>query len=260
MNKLLPIALLFSIMMWSCEKYDIPKNYPSTYYKISSTTLSQKQSDYKTRNPFICTSLNEFGFCDYSLDQQYEVTPPYVGEISQENAIEIIKEFVINNSNESGIQSPDVLTFLNWNTNNGSNGVFGWNCRTSNQKIDTIEVLNAYVIFHINNGEVIRCRGNWFPEIFIPRKFNISQEKAKNDLIGKEVSHYTFAGVEYFVTISKTDIENSNVDLIIIPEEDEEKIELHLCWQINIPGPVYYNIYVDVMTGSIIGQNPTIIS
>jgi hypothetical protein len=35
---------------------------------------------------------------------------------------------------------------------------------------------------------------------------------------------------------------------------------LRVTWEFNIPGPVYYKIYVDVMTGEIVMAVPTIIS
>jgi hypothetical protein len=116
------------------------------------------------------------------------------------------------------------------------------------------------ILIHLTNGIVTSCYGNWFPEIFIPTEFNVNQTKAKADLNGKVVSHYTFGGTEYSVTISKTDIDKSTIGLKVIPIETDDKIELRVCWQIHIPGPVYYIIYVDVMTEAIIGQEPTIIS
>ena len=61
------------------------------------------------------------------------------------------------------------------------------------------------------------------------------------------------------MTITSIDLEESEIDLKIIPKEIENRIELRLCWEIYIPG-VHYKIYIDVMYGNIIYQIPTMIS
>jgi hypothetical protein len=47
---------------------------------------------------------------------------------------------------------------------------------------------------------------------------------------------------------------------MVVPIRTGETTELRLAWQVNIPSPVFYLIYVDAMTGQIIKQEPTIIS
>ena len=156
--------------------------------------------------------------------------------------------------------NPADLAFVDISTSTGFGGSVGWHFKTANQKVDTIEVLNSMIFIHLTNGVVSSCYGNWFPEIFIPSKFNFNQTKAKESLEGKNVSHYNFGGQEYTVQISKTELDQSKIRLKILPVENVDRIELRVCWQVNIPGPVYYIIYVDVMTGAIIGKEPTIIS
>ena len=260
MNRLITIGILMIILLPGCEKYDIPKDYPTTYYILSSGALSKQRSEYSSRNPYISSSLNEFGFCGYSGAPLSVTTPPSAGAKTREEIIDIVKHFVSENRNETGVDHPDAITFSVASTDTGYNGSVGWYFRTANQRADTIEVLNTSILFHVTNASMTLCCGNWYPEIFIPRKFNISQDVAKNNLIGKVVSHYSFDGTLSQVTIAAADVENSSVNLKIIPAEDDGKIELHLCWQVNIPAPVYYEIYIDVMTGSIIVEEPTIIS
>jgi len=251
------------ILAVSCEKdveYYIPKNYPTTFNKLSSSSLSQMRASYALKNPYMTSSINDFGFCDYVGDPLNVGTPPLQNSITQSEATEIVRKFVSNNSSETAVKNPNDLTFYQVSTTTGYGGAIGWHFKTANQKVDTIEVLYSMILIHLTNGVVTSCYGNWFPEIFIPSEFNVSQPKAKADLIGKVVSHYTIAGTEYSVTISNTDLANSAIGLKVLPIENEDKIELQVCWQINIPAPVYYIIYVDVMTGKIIGQEPTIIS
>jgi hypothetical protein len=260
MTKSLPIILIISILLISCEKNDIPSNYPTTLIKGSSSIISQLRSSYALKNPFMTSSINDFGFCDIIGDPLNVGTPPLQNILTKSEATEIVKSFVSNNSSTTGVKNPDELTFYQVSTTTGYGRAIGWHFKTVNQKIDTIEVMYTMILIHLTNGVVTSCYGNWFPEIYIPAKFNFSQAKAVSDLEGKVVSHYTFVGAEYTVSISKADLGKSSVSLKVLPIETEDKIELRVCWQINIPGPVYYKIYVDVMTGAIIGQEPTIIS
>ena len=260
MTKPLSIILFFSVLLLSCEKIEIPKDYPTTYNKLSSVTISQMRTSYAAKNPYMVTSVNEFGFCDYLQDLLDVDTPPVQASITQSEAIGKIKQFISQNSSETGVNYPDDISFYQISSDTGYGGAVGWHFKTTNQKVDTIEVMYSMILFHLTNGEVTSCYGNWYPDIFIPSHFNIDQTKAKAGLNGKTVSHYTFSGSEYTVTISQKDLDSSTIVLKVLPIEDTDKIELRVCWQINIPGPVYYKIYVDVMTGIIIGQEPTIIS
>ncbi len=63
-----------------------------------------------------------------------------------------------------------------------------------------------------------------------------------------------------FVTISAADLNKSITKLIIIPITLDDRIELHVAWQFYIPGPVDYEIFVDVMSGEILREQSTIIS
>jgi Zn-dependent metalloprotease len=260
MKKSLPTILILSTLILSCEKYDIPKNYPTTFNKLSSATISQMRSSYALRNHYVSTSINDFGFCDLIGDPLNVGTPPLQNAISKSEAIDIVKTFVSLNGDVTGVKNPQDLAFSQTSTTTGYGGAIGWHFRTANQKVDTIEVLYSEILIHLTNSAVTLCYGNWYPGIFIPYEFNVSQTKAVASLNGKVVSHYLFGGTEYHVTISQADLDNSTIGLKILPIEKEDKIELRVCWQINIPVPVYYIMYVDVMTGEIIGQEPTIIS
>lgn len=254
--KFLSVALLIV----SCEKHNVDPNYPTTLKVVPSATLSQMRESFSSKNRYLVTSVNEFGFCDYLDDLLPVGTPPVHNALTESEAIEIVKNFASNNAFETGVKNLNDLTFSKKSTDTRYGGAIGWHFKSSYQKVDTIEVLYSLILFHITNGEMTSVVGNWFPDIYIPKQFNIDQEKAKASLVGKVVSHSNFAGQAYYVTISKTDIDKSTPGLKIVPIKTDEKIELRVGWLINIPGPVYYKIYVDVMTGDIIGQEPTIIS
>ena len=85
-------------------------------------------------------------------------------------------------------------------------------------------------------------------------------ENAKTSLLNKVVWHSTIAGVPYSATITAASLAASTTHLVVYPNTVDNQIELRVTWQINIPGPVYYLILVDVMTGEIISGQPTIVS
>ncbi len=263
MNKHLFIIILGLFLLSSCEKYDIPADYPTTYSRLSLSEYNQKVISYELKNIYISSSLDEFGFCgfpDTYDDILIGETPPYQGTFTKTEAIEILKNFISNNSSETGVSNPSNITFSQESTSTGFNGSIGWYFKTDNQKIDTIEILNSTIIFHVTNKEMTWCVGNWYPQVYVPSEFNINNAKAKSFLNKVEVIHYSIAGEKRTVKITMDDLDKSKISLKILPKESEDKIELRICWEFNIPGPVHYKMYVDVITGDLIGQVPTVIS
>lgn len=259
MKKSLFLLIVFSIFLNSCEKINIPFGYPTSYGKISSPTLSEKQKNYINRNPYLETTLNDFGFCDIEGELLDRTVPPFAGSISEVQALVRVNDFVLKNASETGINNPQQLTFRSKTNQTSHDGYDLWHFRSMNQKIDTVEVLYSEILFHLVNGEVRSCHGNWYPEVYIPAEFNFNESKAKNVLIGRVVSHYSIGGEEYKFTISKKNLENCTFHLKVLPKEYEDRIDLYVCWQIYVPD-VNYKLYVDVMSGDIVDQEPTVIS
>lgn len=258
---LLTVSLALQL---SCEKseliFPVDRDYPSVYPKLSSQALANARNVFFQNNEYIHSSLNRFGFCDIEEVRSVEY-PPFSEPITQAEAIDIVKNFVSKNKNFIGVKNINDLAFERIDSSSGYwDGATYWHLRSSNQVYNNLEVLNSSIIFNIKNKGLFYCTGNWYPEIYIPSKFNITQEQAKSLLLNMDVSHSTIAGQVYTVTITSSDLSKSTVNTVILPVEDEDKIELRVVWQINIPGPVYYIIYVDVLTGEIISTQPTIIS
>jgi len=205
--------------------------------------------------PYIRSTLNEFGFCAPS--DYYEVIQPPSNSVllTEPESIELAKEFVSKHPIETGIENPDDLEISR--VYSLSNETY-WTVVSSNQKVDTIEVLYADIVFRFDEGELVNCEGNWFPNIYIPNQFNFTESEAKKNIISKQVSHYGWTG-EYFQTISKSSLEDCTTDLKIVSVYSADKIELRVAWMIYIPA-VSSNVYVDVMTGKIIRQESTIIA
>ena len=256
-----PLFLIASIILtFGCEQDNIlvDPNYPTTINKLNYSTLSQNRETYSLRNIYLQTSLNEFGFCANG-DVSSEI-PPILESLTEEEAVETVKNFVATNPYETGVENILELRFDRIFLRSGyTDGSTKWIITSSCQKIDTIEVENTNISFRIRNREVEACTGNWFPEIYIPSSFIFSQTQAKSRLLNKVVEHYNIAGEKYYQTITSGGLESSNITLCILSMTQDECIELRVAWKIWIES-VSYIIFVDVMTGEILSQEPTIIS
>jgi hypothetical protein len=136
----------------SCEKvveYNIPENYPTTFKKLSSNSLLQMRVSYAFKNPYMTSSLNDFGFCYWFGDPLNVGIPPFQNTITQSEATELVRNFVSNNSSETGVKDPNDLNFYRVKTYTGSDGAIRWSFISSDQKIDTIEVLHTELLIYL---------------------------------------------------------------------------------------------------------------
>jgi hypothetical protein len=234
----------------------VDPNYPTTFNRLDSTTLSERRTAFTERNKYIVSTLNEFGFC---TGGGRLIHPPHQDNITQQDVIETVKNFALLNPAETGIENPDELTFTHISHPTSSSGDILWILESSSQKIETKEVIGSKIYFWVMNKEVVTCTGNWYPHIYIPQNFYIDQEQAKLLLIGRVVMHYGFAGDKYYVKILAEYLNSSSVKLSIVPFNHDNKIELRVTWQIKVPA-ADYKLFVDVMTGEIVYKEPTMIS
>jgi len=259
------IFLLTACTLSGCDKstltYSADPNYPTVIKKLDASILTGLKTSYAQKNKYLTSSLSEFGFCHSDEINNSVDTPPLLNMPTQPEAIEIVKSFVSQNSAFTGIKNLAAITFSDvFSSSPYWDGASSLVLKTANQRIDTIEVLYTQIIFHLKSRELVYCAGNWFPNVYIPNKFNISMENAKTSLLNKVVWHSTIAGVPYSATITAASLAASTTHLVVYPNTVDNQIELRVTWQINIPGPVYYIIFVDVMTGELINELPTIIS
>ena len=249
---------IFTLLLFSCEKNELnmDPDYPTTYYKRSARVVSQMRTSLLNEYPYLRSTVNEFGFC-YPSEYNGGIDPPSISHLLTEmESIEMAKDFISKHPSVTGVENQDNLTISKVYPLSGG---IHWVVVSSTQKVDTIEVIYAYIVFRFKNGEMISCVGNWYPDIYIPHQFKFDESNAKTNIIGKKVSHYGFGGNEYFQTISESAIENSTTDLKIVPIISHDKIELRVAWMFYLPA-VLSKVYVDVMTGIIIRQESTIIS
>ena len=231
--------------------------YPTTIYRLSEETLLQMRNDFKQRNPDVYTSLNQFGFCDMLEPGGKNGVS---GGFTKEEAITAVKEFVAQNPEYTGVKNPNDLQFSRIESFTGYNDAIFWNFRTENQIINNIEIDYTGILFQTQNKKLVSCYGNHFPNVYIPKKFNFNIEQAKSKLLGKEIIHWDIGGNPYSLgNVAEEHLQKAFAKLIIIPVTTDEKIELHITWQIYLDS-LYYIFEIDVMTGEIIREIPTIIA
>ena len=262
MEKNLLILLILAIFTSACESVDIDPDYPKTLYRIPSVDLEHLRTEFAQTHVYLKSSLDHFGFCERHTDFEANAqVPPVLDSLTEAEAREIIHTFVSDNPSATGVKHPEAFQ-LEWlrQTPAYPDGTIQWTARSAHQMFDTLEVLDSKMYFSIKNRELVSAGNHWFPEIYVPAEFQVDLEEARYLLVGKVVSHYTIAGVEWKVTITGEDVHASTSALKVLPVRGEDRIELRVVWELYIPAPVHYLMYVDVMTGAVVRQTPTIIS
>ena len=251
---------IFGATFMSCSKNnentaDKDLTYPTIIYRLSEDVLLQRRNDFAKKNPYVSTTLNQFGFCAPKEEWSAGVATPS-GSFTEKEAIAAVREFAARNPEYTGVSEPNSLNFRVVERDELTNG---WLFRARNQMMNNIEIECTEFIFHIRNKAVSYCHGNHFPNVYVPKKFNFDVEQAKSQLLGKEIFHWGWGG-QYSAGIVTTEhLKQSTAKLIIVPITTDEKIELRVAWQIYIE-TLSCIIEIDVMTGEIIREMPTIIS
>src|SRR4030042_1228908 len=222
MKRQLLYLIALYLLVISCENNNlfVDPDYPTTFKRLSDEKLSQLRISLTNEYPYIRSTLNDFGFC--WPNEFYEVKNPPSNShlLTESESIELAKEFVSKHTTETGIENPEDLTISKVYSLSKETL---WTVVSSFQKVDTIEVLYSDIVFRFDEGELVNCTGNWFPNIYIPSKFNFTETEAKNNIIGKRVSHFGWTG-EYLETISKSSLEKCRTSLKIVSLRLTDKI------------------------------------
>jgi hypothetical protein len=269
-NRIIVLCSLV-LLAQSCgvNEYDETNGYPTKIYPLNSTELTKRISEYQTLNKNqVCTSLNEFGFCEYDLTpcmnrsiQRTEIT-------DEAKMINMAKEFISKNSKFTGISNIDELQLssssgihgcIKCDGSEGDKKNIGWRVCFSNQIYNGYEVFNTEFMVFLDNNGVYMIGGNWYPKINIPDSNEFDLEKAKQSLYGHKISFLCWSPIN--ITVSAENIQEE-ARKVIIPYKIEDRIELRVAWEILIYGSgstPLWTIYVDVMTGETIMENSRII-
>ena len=255
-------VLLFILFIQGCDQNNVTLNnelsYPTTYKKLDIATLKLMRTEFVKANPYIVSSINDFGFCGF-LDSILQAQwPARIHDLTRSEAISIAKSFISKNSTLLGVKASDVFTFSIIDSITIYEGSLKWYIAVDYQNYEGLVVYDTYIRIDITDGKVTSCSGNWYPYIYIPSKFNIDDEvKAKAAVLNKVVYLSEMDGTPAPQTITSKSLETAGFSKMIYPVITKNQIELHIVWVINIPD-VHYVVYLDVMSGEIIGGYPTL--
>ena len=257
------IIIIFIFIFQSCENYDLTittdRNYPTTYRKLDDATLIQMRKDFALSNPFLSSSITDYGFCGFLSNLLPAPSTVRIPDLTKAEAINLTKSFISQNSTLLGIKSTSEVTFSRIDSFIIYDGSVKWFLSSNTQKNDGLEVSDTYLNFSLTNGKMTSCDGNWYSSIFIPPIINYDETSARKLLLNKIVYLSDIAGHPIPMTITVKSLKTAKFSKLIYPLRTTDKIELHVVWVVNIPD-VYYVVYMDVMTGDIIGGYPTVLS
>ncbi len=259
------IANLFfcSFLFTNCDLEQnspyINDDYPTTYSKLDMNMLNNLQSQFTIDNPNLNSSLNAFGFFGFSDFNPSGIWPSKLPNLSKDSAYQVVKSFITLNSKYAGIKNPSEINFISLDSSKVSDGSISWHFVISSQIYKGLEVNSTGLTIMLINGKVTWCIGNWFPQINIPIVDKFDSISAKNQLLNQIVTHYSIGGELSSFKITESNLKSAQSKKMIYPLQQNDKIELHVVWNIYVPD-VFYVLLVDVITGQIVGSYPTIIS
>lgn len=256
------VVLLFILFIQGCDQNNVTLNnelsYPTTYKKLDIATLKLMRTEFATANPYCVSSINDFGFCGFLDSLLPAQWPARIPDLTGSEAITVANSFISKNSTLLGVKASDVFTFTRSDSITIFEGSLKWFITADFQNYEGLEVYDTYISFEITDGKVTACSGNWYPYIYIPLKFNIDNEvKAKAAVLNKIVYLYEITGRPAPQNITAKSLETAIFSKMIYPVYINNQIELHVIWILSIPD-VHYVVYLDVMSGEIIGGYPTL--
>jgi hypothetical protein len=267
MKKILfPLLLFLMVALASCyeREYEVDfgsvePGYPSTYFRLGNSVLNQYKNEYQLANhPGLYTSIDSFGFINASVRIEKNISEFRFGPVSQSKAKSIAKKFLLNNSKFTGVTD---TILLNFNIVTGMQrhqrpDFCQWNIIVGTQIYNELEVENTRIYLLLDSLGVYRAHGNWYPEIKIPERDNLSYEMAKTQIIGLKLSTGSWSGPIEQTISSSTKYQEPTVRKVIYPLKLNDHIELRVAWQLY---PAIWKVLVDTSTGEIIHTEPTMI-
>jgi len=261
---ILTILLIFS----ACNKddNDSPSDplYPTTIERLNSIDYQNKLTAYKTKNPYLQSDLNQFGFSDVTDNYTNLPAPPNNRFITRQEAYAIVRNFIDLNKQETGIADTTLLRFSGFRQITAAEGYIITTLQTQEQPVDSLFISFTTIAFRLENDQVVECNNNWFPVVYTPAEFLITPEKAITDLIGKDYSLPTMSG-SITGKVVESDLVGATTRTVIrqYPEavsvNTSDRVELRIAYRIYLPA-IYSIFYSDVMDGKILGTESTIIS
>lgn len=254
----LPLLMIFTV---GCEDsvdsvdsfyQEGDSNYPTVLYPLSEKAIQQLQTEFDSLNHSrICSKINKYGFIgNDTYHRAYQDIP-----ISKDSALILAVNTLIKNSKFVNVDSKEKLLAGNYKITQLNSEGTGWRIMFGPQIYNGFELPLTFIYVRLYGNEPYSISGHWYTNIYIPARFKINEEAAKDKVVGEKIKWYGVDGSprEFIVTSESI---SSKIIKTIIPVEGMDSIELRVIWKIPIiifpNGGIGWHIFLDVMTGEII--------
>lgn len=251
----IPLLLIFAF--YSCKENLVTSDeesdlkYPTILYPLSEEKIQQLQNEFDTLNDYkICSKINKYGFIGNDrYNRVYQNVP-----IDRDSALILAINTLLKNSKYVNIKDSATLISNGYNIIQGNAESTRWKIIFGPQIYNGFELPFTWLHIWIYGNEPYAITGHWYSNIYIPSKYKIDTEKAKEKVAGQKIIWYDIAGnpQEYIVTDESI---SADISKTIYPVEKGSSIELRVTWKIPIKffsNDVGWHIYLDVMDGEIV--------
>jgi hypothetical protein len=240
------LAIVSTLAAVSCNESTLSPGatYPTTYAALPSPDRDALIAQFERENPNYCSTLDAYGFTEYSTDCSYRVA----GSVTCANAdqfIEQAKAEVLRNQQFTGVlhgEELEVWTHTCYETSWSPNmEIHFWN-----QVWEGLQVIDTQMSVIIDDQGTWSIAGHHYPEILVPQPV-VSAERAEKSLVGT-----TLTGLNDYVV--KEDSFVGDPVRVVYPLHAEGRIELRVTWSINVNQS--WMVYVDSVTGEEVAVAP----
>lgn len=259
------IALILLILPPPAEQTpEIPLVYPQTLSSLSDSEVSALMSEFKTLNAGqICNSLDIFGFVAASCTPSEILRVPIT---DSEPLLAMAGETLAKNYKFTGVSKSalvladtrEIPGCVKCDGSAGDMETISLRIDYTNQVYRGMEVEDTQISVFANSEKVYRIDGHWYPDIQVPEPV-ITEDDARNSLIGKEVGYSDIAGKPHTRTLTKDDVQMKG-ELVILPLKAESKVEIRLAWRIIVAQGATWTIHVDAVTGEVLRERANFVS
>ena len=227
-------------------------SYPTSLKKLDETerTIRQNELTQMLGTKYTAT-LDSFGLIGHLGMLSRGIS----SITTADQAISVAKKALLQFKDFTNVADTSLLTVheaTNYNpfpTNNSD-----WTVDFDNQSYNNLEVWRTKILLLIND---VKTSMDWhhYKDIFIPKEDLLSKERARGELVGKEISYYCWGPTKF--TMTEESINVDSLSLSIYPLRKNDIIEFRVVWKIPIYSysriyPSWY-YFIDVLTGEIVG-------
>src|SRR3989344_218508 len=238
--------LIFSVLFSILTIHAHTQNYPQTIQPLQEDSLQDLIVEFEILNSeTVCNSLDKYGFVLAEVCQ-----PDELGREDITNKNELIamaRGTIVLNSKFTGATDGSNLIVEHYTSPLGLSKNQA-RIDFKNQVYNGIKVENTAITVFVDAEKVYRIDGHWYPNIEVPESI-LSEEQAKNKLVGKELTYGDIAGKSVSYTIIEEDL-TKNAEKVILPKYSTDNIELRLAWKVPIgKNEIMWYVYVDAVNG-----------